>query len=57
MVVCGGGGMCGGIELLVRLILSKWILGVCVFGVDLGGGCVMRGDGVFWLNNGFVLSK
>ena len=30
--------MCGGIELLVRLILSKWILGVCVFGVDLGGG-------------------
>ena len=28
----GGGGMWGGIELLVRLILGKWILvGVCIW--------------------------
>ena len=34
MVVCGGRwyGMWGGIELLVRLILGKWILvGVCIW--------------------------
>ena len=38
--------MCGGIELLVRLILGKWILGgVCIW-YDLGE-CGMCGDGVF----------